>query len=189
MCVYLCSCLSYPACKAQAPYYIVMCGLLGSNNVFTHHLVNDTIGRNKSLNIKTHVAIFSQSLPETFPILRRIQRNITNVPRSSRKVPLFLVRFEWNLNFLDIFSESTQILSFMKIRPVGVEFAPCGRTVGQQSLYAVLRTRLKTGKILNFFFLQCKVTCVHTSELQTHFLGTNLKVIELRFPLSTFSGL
>ena len=33
-----------------------------------------------------------------------------------------------NLNFLDMFSGSAQISSFMTIRPVGVEFVPCGRT-------------------------------------------------------------
>ena len=34
---------------------------------------------------------------------------IKNVYWPSRKVPIFLVRFEWNLNFLDRFSKSTHI--------------------------------------------------------------------------------
>ena len=34
---------------------------------------------------------------------------------------VILVRFEWNLNFLDRFSKNTQILNFMKIRPVEAE--------------------------------------------------------------------
>jgi len=32
-----------------------------------------------------------------------------------------LVRFELNLNFLDIFSKNAEISNFMKIRPVGTE--------------------------------------------------------------------
>jgi len=46
---------------------------------------------------------------------------ITNINWSSCKVPFVLVRFKWNLNFLDIFSKNTQISNFMKIRPVGAE--------------------------------------------------------------------
>jgi hypothetical protein len=40
---------------------------------------------------------------------------------SSCEVPLILVRVWWNLNFLDRFSQKTQISNFMKICPVGAE--------------------------------------------------------------------
>ena len=33
--VFLCSCLSYPACKADAPHYIVICGLFVSTKFST----------------------------------------------------------------------------------------------------------------------------------------------------------
>jgi hypothetical protein len=72
---YVCS-LSYPACKAHAPYYIVICGLPGSTIFF--HIISQTarFSEKKLLNIKC-VFIFSlQLLYATFLILRRIQRDI-----------------------------------------------------------------------------------------------------------------
>jgi hypothetical protein len=77
--------------------------------------------RNMSRNIKLCFD-FLDNLGETFFILRRIRRNIiTNVHRSSRKVPVIHARLEWNWNLLDRFSKNTQISIFMKIRPVGAE--------------------------------------------------------------------
>ena len=44
------------------------------------------------------------------------------------KRPFILVRFQWNLNFLDSLSEkNTQISYFMKIRPVGAELRHADR--------------------------------------------------------------
>ena len=34
---------SYPACKADAPYYIVICGPSGCTLFFSHYLINYTI--------------------------------------------------------------------------------------------------------------------------------------------------
>jgi len=47
---------------------------------------------------------------------------IKNVFRALCKVPVILVRFSWNLNFIDSFSKNTQLSNFMKIRFVGAEF-------------------------------------------------------------------
>ena len=67
------------------------------------------------------VLIYSTNF-ETFLILRRIQGDTTiNTHRSSCKVSVILVRFGWNLHFLDTFSKSIQIPNLMKIRPAGAE--------------------------------------------------------------------
>ena len=92
----VCVCnVSYPACKAHAPYYVVICGLSGST-IFSH-IINDTIfegGKRKVIEHEVCVLIFSTTLYETFLIIRRIQRDIViSVHRSSCKLPFILVIF------------------------------------------------------------------------------------------------
>jgi len=55
------------------------------------------------------------------------------VHKSPCKVPVILVRFKENLDFLDRFSRNTQISDFMKIRPAGAEL-----------FHAVIRTDMTT---------------------------------------------
>jgi hypothetical protein len=60
--------------------------------------------------------------------MRNIQPDIiTNVYRSSCMVPVILVRFQLNFNFLDRYTKSTQISNFVKIRPVGAELFRANR--------------------------------------------------------------
>jgi len=69
-----------------------------------------------------YVLIFFTNFSEKFLILTRIERDmVINVYWSSCKVPVFLFRFKWNLNFLYRFSENNEMPYFMKIRPVGAD--------------------------------------------------------------------
>jgi len=97
------------------------------HNIFPHHLMNEMIfgkkkKKKKLLNTKCAFNFLYKFSRKKFIILRRIQwSTIINVRTSSCKVPVILVRSEWNLNFLDRFSYSAQISNLMKIRPVGAE--------------------------------------------------------------------
>jgi hypothetical protein len=73
--------------------------------------------KKKKLLNKIYMFRFSlQFLFETLRILRRILwEMIINVHRSSCKLPAILVRFQSNMNFLNIFSKNTQISNFTKI--------------------------------------------------------------------------
>ena len=78
--------------------------------------------KKRVLNIKRLFWFPAQFLFETFLIVRRSERNvIINVHMCSCVVPVILVRFLCNLNFLDMFSQNIKILNFLTIRLVGVE--------------------------------------------------------------------
>ena len=82
--------LSYSACYAQAPYCYLWPFWLYS--VFPHYLINGKI-LEKVLLKKCVCFDFLCVLSETFLILRRTERDIIHVHRSSYKVPVILVRF------------------------------------------------------------------------------------------------
>jgi hypothetical protein len=82
--------------------------------------------REMLLNIKCVFWFSLQLLSETFLVLRTIEREmIKNVLRSSYKVPVKLVRFQWNLNFLDKFSEKSSDFKFNE-NPASGSRVPCG---------------------------------------------------------------
>jgi len=92
--VCICS-VGYPANKMNALYYIAIWGLSGPYHIFPHYLIINRIFGKKATEYIIYVFIFSTTLSEIFFILRRIQSDmIINVQRSSRKVPVILVRLK-----------------------------------------------------------------------------------------------
>ena len=128
----------------------------------------------KVIEHKMCALIFSIILSENVHILRRIQRDIINVHRSSCKVPVILVLFQWKLNFLDSIKKKPQISTFIKIWPVRAEwFHADKRTDGQtwrswQSLFAILLTpassRLPIGQRLQMLRYKICSLLVHSVD-------------------------
>ena len=109
--------------------HIVICDLsCYSKFFFLSHKRNGF--RYKFTENKRSVLIFTTTSVCNVSHLRRNERDvIINVYRSSCKVPVILVRYYLNLNFLNLFSKNTHIRNLMKIRPVGAElFYANGRT-------------------------------------------------------------
>jgi hypothetical protein len=120
--------LSYRACNAHAPYYIVICSL-SATTIFFHitHKRHDFRGK-KFLNIKCFFLFSLQLLSKTLLILRIIQWDTAIcVKTSSRKKLFILVGFLLKLHFSrQVFGKNS---TFMKIRPVGTHlFDADGRT-------------------------------------------------------------
>jgi hypothetical protein len=122
-CVYS---LRYLAWNAHTPYFHLW--PVWVYHIFPHYPINSTIFETVLLNIKCVFWFSLQRFSETFHLLRKNERDmIKNVYCCSCNVPFILVRFRWNLNFLDRPSKSNQISNFMKIRPVWNEVIHTGR--------------------------------------------------------------
>jgi len=144
MFVGLYSFLNYPACKAHAPYYIVVlvCLVLPYSFTFFHKRRNCPGGWG---GVTEHKMWFWLSLQTVF---FWIQHDIIiNVHRSSSKVSVIIITVLPDLNFLD------GVLKFLKYQILWKCF-PWSRVVlclqterqtwrSQQQLFTVLRTRLK----------------------------------------------
>jgi len=127
---WVCVCnLTYPTWNALATYCHPW-PVRFYNFFFTLSHKRRDFRKRKVLNIKCVFRFSLQSLSETFLIVRRTEPDmIKNVNWSSCKVPVFLVRFYWNLNFFNKVSKNTQISHFIKIRPVRAKLSM--RTDGQ----------------------------------------------------------
>jgi hypothetical protein len=118
-CLYLC-CSMYCLCVNVCCTTATGCQHNCSWQIYhiSYHKRN-VFWRKKLLNTKCVFWFSLQFLSEIFLILRRTERDmIRNIYRSSCKVPVIIVRFEWNFTFLERFSKNTQISDVMKIRPV-----------------------------------------------------------------------
>ena len=118
--------------------------------VIPHYLINGAIFEKEILNIKYVYRFSLQLSSETFLILWRIRDIIINVHRSICEVRVILVKFWWNLNFLDRFTRNTEISNLIKIRPKRAVLFHADRQTWQSLIFfffAILRTR-RTSDIL-----------------------------------------
>ena len=112
--------LSYPACKACALYYIVICGLSGST-IFCHIISNGT-NFGKKILIKKMCFDFLLNLVWNFShskknLARYDHKCILVLMQSSCYTCVFLIQ----LGFFKKFSKNNSISNFIKIRPMGAE--------------------------------------------------------------------
>ena len=104
--------------------HIVFCGLSGSTIFFSHYLTNDIIFEKKNNNIEHKMCflIFSTKFVWNISHSKKVwARVVKNVRWSSCKVRIYLVRFQWNLNFLRWFSKNIPISNITRVRPVKPE--------------------------------------------------------------------
>jgi hypothetical protein len=131
--------------------HIFVCSLPWSTIYFRFISLKPLFSKEKLLNIQ---CVFWFSLQIFFfwnisHSKKNWARYDRNVHRSSCKVPVILVRFEWKLNFSYRFSKNTHIKNFKKILPVEADlFHANGRTDMTKLIVAFrnLRMRLQIEK-------------------------------------------
>jgi hypothetical protein len=97
---------------------------------------------------------------EKFLIITRIVPDIIiKVYRSSSKVPIILVMFQWNIHFLERFWNKYSNIRFHENSSDGSRVVPCGKTDGQRDmtkLVVAFRNFVTTPKI---YILTDAATC------------------------------
>ena len=114
--------------------------------------------KKKLLNTKCVFWYSVQILSGIFLILRITERDIIiNIHMYSCEVPVILVRYSRNCNFLNIFSESTQMPNYVKIYPILADLFRADvrkdMTKVSQFLRTLLKTEFRPNVVLTYAFL------------------------------------
>ena len=132
VCVYLYSCLSYPALKAHAPYDVI-CGPSGPYFSILSHKRHDFRGVGEVIDHKMFVLICYTNCVWNFSHSKKNEARFYH-----KSIQIFLVRcplFVSNFNETRITSTDFRKilkLNFMKIRPVGAELFHDDRRTDKQ---------------------------------------------------------
>jgi len=131
--------LRYAACNVHAPYCFAICGLPGFTISF--QIISQTTWfSKKGIIIKCLFWFFRQLLWGAFIIVRKNEQDkIKNAYWFSCKVQTILVRYWWDLNFLDGLPQNTQIQYLMKIHSMGAEFFRADRRTDMAKLLVAFR--------------------------------------------------
>jgi hypothetical protein len=162
MSVCLYSGLSYPACKAHASYYIVICGLSGCTIFFPHYLIKCTIFGELLLNVKCVFYFLYNLCQETFPILIRMQRDII-ITLHVMYPPhcQILIKIVFSRQIYEKYSKNS-----MKISPVGAELFHTGRRTDRhdEAFRNFVKARKNTFVLRNLQYLNKKCRCLRTKR-------------------------
>lgn len=136
--------LSYPASKARAPYYIVICDLSGCTIFFCINSKRAQLLEKKVTECKICFDFSLHIFYAISLILRIIKQDMaTNLHRPSCKVPVIRIGYRRNLNFVKSFSKKFSNIKFHVHANSGSRALSCGQTDMPKSS----QTRLKTARL------------------------------------------
>jgi len=107
VCVCVCVCVWRSLSSMQSACTVLSSMACLALHIFPHYHINGTVFGKKLLNIKCVFWFSLQLGSEIFLAIRNEGDMIVEVHKSSCKIPVILVPFEWNLNFLYRFSKKT----------------------------------------------------------------------------------